>query len=370
MPDNADAIGPFDAPADLGALMDAAGLGRAGTERDVAVSSDTLVPTPPPVAREPEMPASVTVPPAPQTIPSIPGSVGWLFFGRDGRIGRTTYVVAMCIAVSAFIAVAPLLAVAGKTGDGGLVPPEIVLPALGASVWMIAAISIKRWHDTGRSGWWALTALVPVVGLVPPAAVATYPGATEFGGAPRTTDSPRRRAIAVAVVAALAVVFAAGLRFYSREPAQSQLASAAQVDSSSVTPSIATDLPSHFMAAYVPFVRTALIVANLRNTPSPPTNQIYADAKLLSDALRTFSYRVLALEADTATEGDIRQLVAANNRFIAALPKYELRPWETASLMALEASAVASANAANRVREDFGITTQQLQQAVAQYPVT
>ena len=124
------------------------------------------------------------------------------------------------------------------------------------------------------------------------------------------------------------------------------------------------------MAAYIIFVRTALIVANLRNTPSPPTNQIYADAKLLSDALRTFSYRVLALEADTATEGDIRQLVAANNRFIAALPESELRPWETASLMALEASAVASANAANRVREDFGITARQLQQAVAQYPVT
>jgi uncharacterized membrane protein YhaH (DUF805 family) len=370
MPDNAEAIGPFDEPADLGSLMDAAGLGRAGTERDVAASPDAFVPTPPPVVRAPGVTAPIAVPPETRVIPPIPGSVGWLFFGREGRIGRATYIVAILMSVAALVAVAPLLAVAGKTGDGGLIPPEIVLPAFGTALWTIAAVSIKRWHDTARSGWWALTALVPVVGLVAPALVPSYPGATEFGGAPRTTDSPRRRAIAVAVVAALAVVFAAGLRFYSREPAQGQLASAAQVDASSVTPSVTTDLPGHFIAAYLPFVRTALIVANLRNTSSPPTSEVYADAKLLSDALRTFSYRVLALKAGPVTEGDIRQLVAANNRFIAALPNYELRPWDTASLTALESSAVASASASGRVRADLGITTQQLQQALAQAPVT
>ncbi len=370
MPDNADAIGSFDGPPDLGALLDAAGLGRAGTERDTAPTSDPPVPTPPEIARAPEAPAPLAIPTETRVIPPIPGSVGWLFFGREGRIGRTTYIVAILISVAALVAVAPLLAVAGKTGDGGLIPPEIVLPALGTALWMVAAVSIKRWHDTARSGWWALTALVPVIGVVVPAVLPSYPGATEFGGAPRTTDSPRRRAIAIAVVAALAVVFAAGLRFYSREPAQGQLASAAQVDASSVTPTVTTDLPGHFMAAYLPFVRTALIVVNLRNTSSPPTSEVYADAKLLSDALRTFSYRVLALKAGPVTEGDIRQLVAANNRFIAALPKYELRPWETASLTALESSAVASASAAGRVRADLGITTQQLQQAFAQAPVT
>ena len=31
-------------------------------------------------------------------------------------------------------------------------------------LWPALAISIKRWHDRDRPGWWVLVALVPVVG--------------------------------------------------------------------------------------------------------------------------------------------------------------------------------------------------------------
>lgn len=31
-------------------------------------------------------------------------------------------------------------------------------------LWPALAISIKRWHDRDRTGWWVLVALVPVVG--------------------------------------------------------------------------------------------------------------------------------------------------------------------------------------------------------------
>lgn len=31
-------------------------------------------------------------------------------------------------------------------------------------LWPAVAISVKRWHDRDRSGWWVLIALVPVVG--------------------------------------------------------------------------------------------------------------------------------------------------------------------------------------------------------------
>ena len=31
-------------------------------------------------------------------------------------------------------------------------------------LWPWLAISIKRWHDRGKSGWWMLIALVPLIG--------------------------------------------------------------------------------------------------------------------------------------------------------------------------------------------------------------
>ena len=31
-------------------------------------------------------------------------------------------------------------------------------------LWPTLAVSVKRWHDRDRSGWWVLTVLVPIVG--------------------------------------------------------------------------------------------------------------------------------------------------------------------------------------------------------------
>ena len=33
-------------------------------------------------------------------------------------------------------------------------------------LWPLMAVSIKRWHDRDRSGWWVLIVLVPVVGWI------------------------------------------------------------------------------------------------------------------------------------------------------------------------------------------------------------
>ena len=32
--------------------------------------------------------------------------------------------------------------------------------------WPLLAISAKRWHDRGRSGWWVLVLLIPVAGVL------------------------------------------------------------------------------------------------------------------------------------------------------------------------------------------------------------
>lgn len=49
-----------------------------------------------------------------------------------------------------------------------------ILPKLGtllmillyiAMIWCGLAIQVKRWHDRGKSGWWVLINLIPVIGL-------------------------------------------------------------------------------------------------------------------------------------------------------------------------------------------------------------
>jgi uncharacterized membrane protein YhaH (DUF805 family) len=41
---------------------------------------------------------------------------------------------------------------------GGLLTLALLLPSI--------AVTIRRLHDTGRSGWWMLVFLIPVIGLV------------------------------------------------------------------------------------------------------------------------------------------------------------------------------------------------------------
>ena len=48
---------------------------------------------------------------------------------------------------------------------------EDVLPFLNlavalASIWMYFAVTTKRFHDRGKSGWWALLIFIPVVGQI------------------------------------------------------------------------------------------------------------------------------------------------------------------------------------------------------------
>lgn len=52
------------------------------------------------------------------------------------------------------------------------------------------AVAVRRLHDTGRSGWWLLLALIPVIGfliLVWWYTRPTEPGPNRFGPPPRRT---------------------------------------------------------------------------------------------------------------------------------------------------------------------------------------
>ena len=64
---------------------------------------------------------------------------------------------------------------------GGLYSLGVLLPAI--------AVTVRRLHDTGRSGWWILIALVPVIGgivLLIFMVLDSQPGDNKYGPSPKT----------------------------------------------------------------------------------------------------------------------------------------------------------------------------------------
>jgi uncharacterized membrane protein YhaH (DUF805 family) len=67
---------------------------------------------------------------------------------------------------------------------GSLVGFALFIPSL--------AVSIRRLHDTGRSGWWLLIGVVPLIGitlLIVWFATDSQPGANEYGPNPKTGEA-------------------------------------------------------------------------------------------------------------------------------------------------------------------------------------
>ncbi len=105
-----------------------------------------------------------------------------LLFGFDGRIGRSLYwLVQIPLVVIVLMYgehVDPLLARWFPYSVFEGLTFALVLAA--PLIWVQCAIAIKRYHDRGKSGFWSLLLLLPVVGwawvliecgLLPPAKV-------------------------------------------------------------------------------------------------------------------------------------------------------------------------------------------------------
>ena len=104
----------------------------------------------------------------PIEIGSIVENIDWqyLLFQFDGRINRAKFwaglVATWVISVAAWI----LLAI-GISIDSSGVWVLVGIIAIGlyvAIIWMGLAVSIKRWHDRGKSGWWIFIGLIPLIG--------------------------------------------------------------------------------------------------------------------------------------------------------------------------------------------------------------
>jgi uncharacterized membrane protein YhaH (DUF805 family) len=97
-----------------------------------------------------------------------------LFFSFKGRIGRQQFwltQLGMTVIFSLLFALVgammgPEKAAAGQTPSGPALAGLLVLiPLILMFLWASIALSVKRGHDRGRSGWWQFLALVPFANI-------------------------------------------------------------------------------------------------------------------------------------------------------------------------------------------------------------
>ncbi|WP_171957981.1 DUF805 domain-containing protein [Stenotrophomonas maltophilia] len=86
----------------------------------------------------------------------------------SGRASRSEFWWFQLFVVIALIPSNVLGFIAGYTSSSTL---ALISTSVGALVWLaiivpMIAVTVRRLHDTDRSGWWYLLMLVPIVGLV------------------------------------------------------------------------------------------------------------------------------------------------------------------------------------------------------------
>jgi uncharacterized membrane protein YhaH (DUF805 family) len=84
-----------------------------------------------------------------------------LYFGFAGRITRREFWLYGVLALLALAVFGhALLAIAGVAPRHAEALINLLL------LWPALAVSVKRWHDRDKSGWWVLINLIPLVGTL------------------------------------------------------------------------------------------------------------------------------------------------------------------------------------------------------------
>jgi uncharacterized membrane protein YhaH (DUF805 family) len=117
-----------------------------------------------------------------------------LFFSFAGRINRATYwtrAFPVFLVFGFFVVAASFLEIRAN-GTQGVVSIALSLGGL----WPILAVTIKRLHDRGRSAWFLVVFLIPVLGpiwlLVEIWTLPGDRGSNRFGDAPQDTGARRQ----------------------------------------------------------------------------------------------------------------------------------------------------------------------------------
>ena len=91
------------------------------------------------------------------------GKVINLFKGRIGRVDYFFYTYGLASLLLALFSIFTLLL--GSSLNSSPFTYALAIPIGGISLILISGLSVRRCHDIGRSGWWILISLIPLVGL-------------------------------------------------------------------------------------------------------------------------------------------------------------------------------------------------------------
>lgn len=81
-------------------------------------------------------------------------------FSFDGRVGRSMYWRFAVVPAVLFLTLTFLFNLAMRMGSFGFTVVGLLI------CWIVLAVSVKRCHDRGRSGWFVLVGLIPLLGTL------------------------------------------------------------------------------------------------------------------------------------------------------------------------------------------------------------
>jgi uncharacterized membrane protein YhaH (DUF805 family) len=276
-------------------------------------------------------------------------------FGFSGRIDRRVFWLGMAAAIGIFLAGLPWLAADGKTGSTSGSPNTVLMAMYAVPFWMVASLTAKRWHDRGKSGWWAVTALIPVIGWIWAGCVRGTIGSNRFGDHPTGAITRGRLIGLAALIVAASLFFARGQAAYAGAPSASQFASGTPVTAPETPRVSQATARAQYQVMMETYKSDLDAIVALPSTPHATDADALVAWNRLSGATRTLASVALALRGDTSTESDIQALVVAENGILAQIPAFEHDPSSGSLQSALRRQLILGAAAAVRVREDLGI---------------
>jgi len=108
----------------------------------------------------------------------------WLFFSFSGRVSRWVYFLAiMLVTIVVVFPYYRFLLVPDESEAAAMWGTTFVL-VFAASLWPHVALSVKRFHDFNREGFFAIALFIPVVSVITFFILCLYPGdrgANRFG---------------------------------------------------------------------------------------------------------------------------------------------------------------------------------------------
>lgn len=118
-------------------------------------------------------------------------SIFWLFFGLSGRISRAAFLLAGLLMMVVTTFVLYRLSVAQEVGRGLELWESIFGIVVFVSLWCQAALAVKRLHDVGRQGLWAVVMFIPPINFFAFIALCLIPGEEGPNKYGAQTNTPR-----------------------------------------------------------------------------------------------------------------------------------------------------------------------------------